>query len=295
MKYLKYLLVVALVVFAVLGLKDTVKIMKKRYFSNIYQNNIIGSVNFDNHKEFNKIAKIFVINLDRSEYRYNRINPILSNVFTIPHTRFSAIDGSKVNFTINSTSQKQTFKDALNNKIKFLDDITVSCSDDVNIEINKFSYLSIYKRRFPGEIGCYCSHRVLWKKVIDSGYDKVMILEDDIQFGNNVVNRIEHALREVGDKADILFLGFNYIYKSNISNSLSSNGFIKVEDEITSTEGYIITQKGARILYENSYYYRDPVDVLISNAIVSADISAYALWPRVVDQALQSDISKGIF
>ena len=33
-----------------------------------------------------------------------------------------------------------------------------------------------------GEIGCFLSHYLVWNKIVDNDYNRVIVLEDDIRF-----------------------------------------------------------------------------------------------------------------
>jgi GR25 family glycosyltransferase involved in LPS biosynthesis len=89
--------------------------------------------------------KVFVINLDESKERWNRIHQNL-NTFGVPHERFSGVNG------------------------RLLDEGT------------KKKYVSSLCRSLtctPGMIGCALSHMFLWKKIVDENIDSCIILEDD--------------------------------------------------------------------------------------------------------------------
>lgn len=65
-----------------------------------------------------------------------------------------------------------------------------------------------------GEIGCFLSHFELWKMQIEAGHDRVLVLEDDVQFEPFFRRRVDQLLQELdslGDDAwDLVYFG-NYV------------------------------------------------------------------------------------
>lgn len=46
----------------------------------------------------------------------------------------------------------------------------------------------------PGEIGCFMSHRRIWKKMVDQSISRLLILEDDIEMLPNFEQSLQHAI-----------------------------------------------------------------------------------------------------
>ena len=46
----------------------------------------------------------------------------------------------------------------------------------------------------PGEIGCFLSHRRIWKKMVDESIQQLLILEDDIEMLPNFDQSLQHAI-----------------------------------------------------------------------------------------------------
>ena len=49
-----------------------------------------------------------------------------------------------------------------------------------------------------GEVGCFLSHYTIWNKVLDEGLERVLVLEDDIDFEP----RFREGLAEVMNEAE---------------------------------------------------------------------------------------------
>ena len=48
-----------------------------------------------------------------------------------------------------------------------------------------------------GEVGCFLSHYFIWLKIIAEDWEKILILEDDIDFEDNFRHDLIRTLREV--------------------------------------------------------------------------------------------------
>lgn len=91
----------------------------------------------------------FVINLDRSPQRFQRIKSQLVSQ-DIEFTRLSAVDGSQ----LSSSNVDKLYQ--------------YSDSD------------AYYKQLNKGEIACYLSHMDAWQKIIENQLDFAIVLEDDV-------------------------------------------------------------------------------------------------------------------
>ena len=120
--------------------------------------------------------------------------------------------------------------------------------------LNKYNF-NVYENWFEptyhfnmteGEIGCALSHYFIWKKIIDEGIGRVLILEDDFVIcDEHVVNKINQIKIEY----DFVYLG-----RKKMSNKNEERYDIIVKPEFSYwTIGYIITLEGAKKLYNNTY------------------------------------------
>lgn len=113
----------------------------------------------------------------------------------------------------------------------------------------KYEYLGNYK---PGELGCFMSHLLLWKKIIDEKIEKAIIYEDDCIFNSDYHDKLKQVLtHELPQNFAIVYLGGkmgkDHVDSANIR--VSENIFIKREKYPYGTFSYIISNHGARILY----------------------------------------------
>lgn len=47
-----------------------------------------------------------------------------------------------------------------------------------------------------GEIGCFLSHYYIWKEIVETGSELVMVLEDDVRFEPYFRQKVSHLLKE---------------------------------------------------------------------------------------------------
>ena len=111
------------------------------------------------------INKIFIINLDKDIERLNEAKKQLNKYNITNYERISGINGSKL------TEQEK--------KLITTDVGNILASDSM--------------------IGCGISHINLWKRIIDDGIEKCLILEDDFILEDNFINKFNDAYKYCPD------------------------------------------------------------------------------------------------
>jgi GR25 family glycosyltransferase involved in LPS biosynthesis len=107
------------------------------------------------------------------------------------------------------------------------------------------------KEGFLGELGCYMGHYNSWKYIVDNNLDNCLILEDGIEFLRNDFENIK-----INDDLDILFINEEMKVQTN-DNKKQFIGY--------GLQGYIVSQKGAKLLLENCFTLSVPIDLQIRN------------------------------
>lgn len=112
--------------------------------------------------------EIFLINLKRRPERLEKMSNIL-RLLGVDFQRFEAVDGQKI-------SNKEF------SKLKFLP-----------------GYEDPYHRRpmKQGEIGCFLSHYKIWSEIVEKKLDRVIILEDDLRFAEDGIERLNKVIEDV--------------------------------------------------------------------------------------------------
>lgn len=127
--------------------------------------------------------KIYVINLARRESRRSRMIAVLEDL-GIEYEFADAVDGR--NLTQND-----------------LNDLGIQMLDGYSDPIND-------RPLTMGEIGCFLSHFKIWVDVLSNGFEKILILEDDLHFEAYFRHQFEYLLNEVQHqnlKWDLIYLG----------------------------------------------------------------------------------------
>lgn len=194
---------------------------------------------------------IFVVNLDRSTERLEKISSELSK-YHQAFIRVPAIDGSNPNELVGSG-----YSQALNNR-------------------------RYHKPLGQGEIACVESHKKALSMFLASDYDYALILEDDAIATYDVFDDLTKALRCIHSWDVIkLYLGKKtktLSYRKEISPSLSVGIPKKVPN---STLAQLISRQGANKLIDIYTAFGEPADVCMKKwwlydlVVLSAESSVF--------------------
>ena len=247
-----------------------------------------------------QIDKIYVINLDRSNDRYKQMQEKLDNIqLPVEYTRFPAFDGNDIEL-INEETGERIKGSEFSSNIKLLQGkFKISCSPEWSGEFTPLKLNMIYFHpRIKGELGCACSHRKIWEEIKKHGYKNTLILEDDIEFTQEISKYLARSLNNVPNNYEIIYIGildsidsYKDIIKNKFLHKIKrifdrdfSNPFFKqVRRSIGSTEAYIISEKGAQTLL-NKTTNHSQIDRVMSKLIEEKEIIAYVIKPVLTKQ-----------
>ncbi|CAG0893908.1 unnamed protein product [Cyprideis torosa] len=128
-------------------------------------------------------AEVFVINLARRPEKKARLAKLLPTLGWEP-TFVSAIDGKNLDL-----------ENLVRKGIVPMDDY-----------IDRYNH----RKMTMGEIGCVLSHYLIWKEIVDNGYEMALILEDDVSFepySKRVIRKSLGELKENNISWDLLYVG----------------------------------------------------------------------------------------
>lgn len=165
--------------------------------------------------------------------------------------------------------------DELNIKYERIEAIN---GNDINIEKK---YTVIYTNDFiatKGQIGCYLSHIKCYEKFIESKYEYLIILEDDVDLNNNFKNSIIilfNCYSNIIKSSDFIYLSRSQVmkdYQYKINLQKYNDEFIYSPDIFGyGFHSYFLTKNGAKnllniindakIIYDNINIFV-PIDVL---------------------------------
>jgi glycosyl transferase family 25 len=246
---------------------------------------------FHQEKSFTLPLKTYVINLDRTPERYKKIDESL-NKYKIPHQRFSAVDGYKLNLKNLKTGEMFTGAELKEDykKINFESKYTISCPAGDLTYIPKAIRLHATKYMTAGEFGVYCSHVGVWKEILDNKLPYALIFEDDAELRHDFAKDLESVLQNLPEDWDIV-----YLYIEGQKTFLRYNQYLaKLDDDGNGTASQaatLVSYKGAEKALEYIKAFRIPIDNELSEAVNEKMISAYITTPLLANAPMISILS----
>uniref|UniRef100_A0A914KNM9 Glycosyl transferase family 25 domain-containing protein n=1 Tax=Meloidogyne incognita TaxID=6306 RepID=A0A914KNM9_MELIC len=113
-----------------------------------------------------------------------------------------------------------------------------------------------------GEIGCFLSHYKVWKDVLANGYDRAIVLEDDMKFTQNgtlILNKVVQDLMKTRLDWDFIYFGRRRNKGGNPEFFVSGHTHLSTISYSYWTIGYAISLSGAKKLIE-----ADPLNNLLT-------------------------------
>jgi GR25 family glycosyltransferase involved in LPS biosynthesis len=134
-----------------------------------------------------------------------------------------------------------------------------------------------------GQIGCFCSHRQIWKQIIKARHRYASVFEDDVQFKSGFIKKTLNAVRYVSKHYpawDVIYLGRNY---KNRHNKASIGPSLVVAGASWGMFGYLISLRGVKKLLAHSSVqkFTAPCDVLLSKLGLAGYLNSYAISPCI--------------
>lgn len=173
--------------------------------------------------------KVYLVNMDRSTDRLEIMLKRLS-ALELDFERVSAVDGSK------------------------LKDAEKSCVNSPNW---RYPYCLT-----PGEVGCFLSHKKCWQKLVDSGDDWALVLEDDSVFHPKAAEYF-HSTDWIPEGVQLVQFSFAKDSTFSDKSILLSNGSHLVRVKHSSpcgTYAYMISREAALKGLELSEKIEGPID-----------------------------------
>jgi glycosyl transferase family 25 len=166
--------------------------------------------------------QIYVINLKRRIDRKNKMKTILQKYNLFGNSKFiTAIDGEYELDNYNFTVIDNWFDPFKNRKIK------------------------------KGEIATTLSHYAVWKKIVDENISMALILEDDVEFSDNIENMLDYLNEYVkkNPELDGCYLGRNPLNNVlNLGDEVIINDYLLKAKSSYNNHAYILTYNGAKKL-----------------------------------------------
>lgn len=188
--------------------------------------------------------KTYLINLDRSKDRLVVMKERLSTI-GITAERVPGIDGSKINVA------------------------------SISIDVPNSSYP---RSLTQGEIGCFLSHRKCWKKLIESGDDWALILEDDCIFHPSA-SRYLTTIDWIPEGCQLIHFYYTNkakVYTDKLIELPDGNRLFRAKVSLpVGAYAYCISKEAAGVALELSKTICEPVDNFL--------FGVFSEFPRHVD------------
>lgn len=200
------------------------------------------------------VDKVFVINLDKDKERLEKINKSLTGQ-NISYERIPGVLGSKVGSSPHLSSLCNWF-----------------CTDGIK--------------------GCALSHHTAWKYMIERGYSRILILEDDAIIPDNFDEKVRHIMGRLPDDYEMVFLGCRYFCRNqNLTEQVGHKVMGTAPEQFTEEIVRVNGSLGSHaILYTRSAVEKfvnesitTHIDVQLQNWIRAKNIRAYGVSPEIVE------------
>jgi len=200
----------------------------------------------------NYFNKIYCVNLDRRQERWKEASDEFKK-FSLDVERFSAVDGSKLDLS------------------------------NIKMQVLKSDSL-------PGAVGCSMSHRNIIIDAKEKGYEKILILEDDVVFTDNLIERFEKEINSLPEDWDLFYLS---------ANNLKPEALTKINENIWrtrfsyTTHCYAVHSRVYDVIIKGLENLDVPVDQFYKN-VLQQEYNCYVIRPHLSWQREgYSDIMKG--
>jgi glycosyl transferase family 25 len=160
-------------------------------------------------------------------------------------------------------------------------------------EYSVYTKTDVIQELNNGEMGCFISHREVWKLAKKNGWKKTLILEDDALFCDDFIETVE-LLISMTPEYDMLYLGqWNYDRGSDRGERAALKELI-YEDEFSVykaercwlTHAYIVDSSAIDTLLQNSTNFYASIDRVLADIQEDFKLKTYAIYPSIVNQDL---------
>jgi GR25 family glycosyltransferase involved in LPS biosynthesis len=135
------------------------------------------------------------------------------------------------------------------------DTITIGALYDISVPNYRRTHAELGTKN---AIGCYLSHVILWKQLVESDKEGYLIFESDALCSNGLTNYVDTFNKKYPD-GHILFFGV-------FGNS--DNKITKLQNRFYGLHGYYITKKGASLLLKYVFPIEQQIDSFLSDLLL---------------------------
>ena len=114
-----------------------------------------------------------------------------------------------------------------------------------------------------GEIGCYSSHWALWNEFLESEYDQMIVIEDDVLLDWNFIRLLTEKDFSAQGIPYLRLFALNFSKSSLVKPRFIGGQFrlVRFLDYVYGAQAYVLTRHGAEVLSRHCQRVCRPVDV----------------------------------
>lgn len=150
--------------------------------------------------------------------------------------------------------------------------------------LDKTPYIEMGSKQTRGQLGCTLSHYKIYEKMVSENIDKVLILEDDCLFNDNL-NNLDTYMEQLPEDWGLFYVGWdnNISLPKNFTENLCelSNKFIIA---IEGTQSIAVRPHYAKRLLELNKQSHYTADGLLTESIKQYGLKAYVSVPKISKQ-----------
>lgn len=168
----------------------------------------------------------------------------------------------------------------------------VECYDKEELNMDELYYTYInynkplniegHRDRFlkQSEISLMLKHNYIWEQMVEKNIENVLVLEDDVVFEDNFIEKFNKYTEELPSDYDLLWVGSC----CNIHATITEGKYLYKENGSRCTHAYMISKKCASKILEYNKINNSPVDFMFNEAIIKYDLINYWLEPSLLNQ-----------
>lgn len=205
------------------------------------------------------VDKVFVINLDKDKERLEKIDASLRKQ-GIAYERIPGILGS----TVKEDDRLTGF-------------CNIFCTDGIK--------------------GCALAHHTAWEQMIENGYSRILVFEDDAVIPPDFDTKVRDVMARLPQDYDVVFLGCRFFCSNTSVTEKVGHAMMKTAPEpFEENISRVIGSMGAHaVLYTSSFVKKivnkpinTHIDIQLQEWIKQLNAKAYGIHPEIVDTSVHT-------
>lgn len=158
------------------------------------------------------------------------------------------------------------------------------------VEGTKIDYKKHSQMHTAGMVGCFLSHHNIYKNALDNGYEKILVLEDDLKLMPGFPVFMKQALPQLPADWEFVYLGFTH-YAGLHSYQHKVNDYFVVPGFGWGTQAYMVNgRKTIEHLYNSTKQMVKQIDEQLCQLILPKQVKYYMVFPpAILQEGMGSD------